>query len=390
MTPAARVQTAIECLDRVVAGEAAERVLTAWARGARHAGSKDRAAIRDLVFGVLRRWWSSAALGGGEDGRSRMIGYLWATGVAPHTLFTGAGYGPAPLGADELAERPAPDRLTDLDCPAWLAPRLKASLGPSFEPVMAALQDRAPVFLRVNSARADVATARKALARDEIETRLVPLSPSALEATENARRVQTSAAYRDGLVELQDAASQAVVDMLPLDGVTRILDYCAGGGGKALALAARTGAEIHAHDADPRRLGDLPPRAARAGAEIKVVPPDDLRDDARYDLVLVDAPCSGSGAWRRSPEGKIRFTEDRLAELTALQDQILEQALRHVLPGGVLAYVTCSLLDDENGQRVEALAQHSAVKRLATRKFTPLDGGDGFYCALLRHESGGR
>lgn len=390
MTPAARVQTAVECLDRVAGGEPAERVLTAWARTARHAGSKDRAAIRDLVFGVLRRWWSSAALGGGEDGRSRMIGYLRATGNAPGTLFTGIGYGPAPLGADEAAERPAPDRLTALDCPPWLAPRLEASLGSAFEPVMAALQGRAPVFLRVNSARADVEAARKVLAEDGIETRPGPLSPTALEVTENARRVQTSAAYRDGLVELQDAASQAVVDMLPLEGASRMLDYCAGGGGKALALAARTRARIDAHDAEPRRLVDLPTRAARAGADIGVVPPADLRADAQYDLVLVDAPCSGSGAWRRSPEAKIRFTEDRLAELTVLQDRILDQALRHVAPGGVLAYATCSLLDEENGQRVEALAQRAPVECLAARQFTPLDGADGFYCAVLRHEPGGR
>lgn len=319
-----------------------------------------------------------------------MIGYLRATGTPPETLFTGAGYGPAPLAVDELAEFAAPDRLSALDCPAWLAPRLETSLGSSFEPVMTALQDRAPVFLRVNTARSTVDAARDILARDGIETRSAPLSPTALEVIENARRVQASSAFEDGLVELQDAASQAVVDMLPLDGVSRILDYCAGGGGKALALAARTAAHIDAHDADPRRLVDLPPRAARAGADIAVVPPSDLRADAQYDLVLVDAPCSGSGAWRRSPEGKIRFTEERLFELVVLQDQILDLALRHVAPGGVLGYATCSLLDVENSERIDALVERAPVERLGDRQFTPLDGGDGFYCALLRHEPGGR
>lgn len=387
MTPAARVQTAIECLDRVVDGEPAERVLTAWARGARHAGSKDRAAVRDLVFGVLRRWWSSAALGGGEGGRSRMIGFLRATGTPLETLFTGDRYAPASLDAREAGHQTVPDRITALDCPEWLAPRLEASLGPSFEPVMKALQDRAPVFLRVNAACADIETARNVLAEDGIETRLGPLSPTAIEVTGNPRRVQTSAAFRGGLVELQDAASQAVVDMLPLAGVSRILDFCAGGGGKSLALAARTQARIDAHDADPRRLVDLPARSERAGAAINIVPPPDLPDDALYDLVLVDAPCSGSGAWRRSPEGKIRFSEAKLAELTALQDRILDAAIRHVAPGGVLAYATCSLLDDENAQRVEALASRAPVDQLGMRLFTPLDGGDGFYCALLRKES---
>ena len=390
MIPAARVQTAIECLDQVVAGEPAERVLTAWSRRARHAGSGDRAAVRDLVFGVLRRWWSSAAMGGGEDGRARMIGFLRSTGVDPKTLFTGARYAPVPLSDEERTEPPAPDRLVGLDCPDWLAPRLKASLGSSFEAVMSALQDRAPVFLRVNIARTDVQTVRDMLAREDIETRPAPLSPTALEVVTNARRVQTTSAYRDGLVELQDAASQAVVDMLPLDGVARILDYCAGGGGKSLALAARTSAQIDAHDAEPHRLADLPTRSARAGARIRVVPPQDLEPDALYDLVLVDAPCSGSGAWRRSPEGKIRFTPERLTELVALQDRILRQALRHVAPGGVLAYATCSMLSAENQERVDALAAQGQVSVVTTRQFTPLDGGDGFYCAVMRHDPDSR
>ncbi len=316
-----------------------------------------------------------------------MIGFLRATGTAPETVFTGDRYAPAPLDERETEEHAAPDWATALDCPAWLAPKLERSLGPSFAPVMEALQDRAPVFLRVNIARTDIEAARGVLAEEGILTRPGPLSPTALEVTENARRVQISAAYRDGLVELQDAASQAVVDMLPLDGVSSILDFCAGGGGKSLALAARTGAQIDAHDADPRRLMDLPTRSARAGAAINVVPPADLPDDALYDLVLVDAPCSGSGAWRRSPEGKIRFSDARLVELIGLQDRILDNALHHVAPEGILAYATCSLLDDENGQRVEALAARAPVDHLESRHFTPLDGGDGFYCALLRKSS---
>ncbi len=211
------------------------------------------------------------------------------------------------------------------------------------------------------------------------------LSPTALEVTENARRVKSSAAFREGLVELQDAASQAVADMLlPVVPGARVLDYCAGGGGKALALAA-SGARVTAHDADPRRMADLPERARRAGARIEVA---ERLGRERFDLVLVDAPCSGSGAWRRQPEAKWRLDEARLAALTALQGEVLRAAARHVAAGGTLAYATCSLLDAENGAVVEGfLAETPRFARVAERRLTPLDGGDGFYVARMKDVS---
>ncbi|SPJ22636.1 RsmB/NOP family class I SAM-dependent RNA methyltransferase [Palleronia abyssalis] len=384
MTPAARIETAIVCLDRIAAGEPAEKVLTGWARTARHAGSKDRAAVRDHVFDALRRWWSSAVWGGDQTGRARMIGLLRAEGIDPTTLFTGAGYGPDPLTETERASGTAPEGVDALDCPAWLAPQLRASLDQDFDPVMTALQSRAPVFLRANLVKGDRDSARSALLAEGIETLPHPLSPTALEVTTNPRRVQGSRAWADGLVELQDAASQAIVDLLPLDGTRRILDYCAGGGGKALAMAARTAATIHAHDADAARMRDLPVRAERAGVQIRTVAPGTLSDEDLYDLVLVDAPCSGSGAWRRSPEGKIRLTPQALDRLTALQDRVLCEAVRHVRPGGLLAYATCSLLDVENRARVDHFSAGRATEVVAERHLTPMDGGDGFYCALLR------
>lgn len=383
MTPGARAAAAIAVLDRVLEGEAAERALTNWARASRYAGSGDRAAVRDLVFDALRRLRSSAALGGARTGRAVIAGLLSGRGEDPAGLFTGEGHAPPPLAPDELPLRPDLPDLVALDCPDWLAPGLQSSLGADFGAVMQALRERAPVFLRVNVARTDLARARSRLAADGIETRPHLLSSTALEVTAGARRVTASAAYREGLVELQDAASQAVVEALPLaDGMT-VLDFCAGGGGKALAMAARASVEIVAHDADPARMADLPRRAARARATLRIARPSDL--DRLYDLVLADAPCSGSGAWRRSPEAKWRLDTARLDALCRIQDRVLDAAAARVRPGGWLAYATCSLLDAENGDRVAAfLGRSPGWTERRRRRFTPLDGGDGFFVSCLQ------
>jgi 16S rRNA (cytosine967-C5)-methyltransferase len=379
LTPGARIAAAIAVLDRIASGEAAERALTNWGRAARHAGSGDRAAVRDLVFDVLRCWRSTAAAGGGTSGRARMIGLLRLRGEDPATLFTGAGHAPAPLNAVEAAVPPPAAGNVALDCPDWLESPLRESLGTAFEAVMQTLRSRAPVTLRVNVARIAPAEAAARLAAEGIATVPNPLSPWALTVTAGARRVAASAAYGEGLVELQDAASQAVVAALPVAPGMPVLDYCAGGGGKALALAA-LGCAVTAHDAEPRRMRDLPARAARAGAAIALAPPFAA---GGWPLVLVDAPCSGSGAWRRQPEAKWRLTPARLAELTALQDAVLDAAAVRVAPGGRLAYATCSMLRVENEARVAAFAARGGWRRLWSRVWTPLDGGDGFFLALL-------
>ena len=385
MTPAARVAAAIELLDAWLAGAAPEQVLTGWARGHRFAGSGDRAAIRDLVFDAIRRRRSLAALGGAETGRGLMLGALLAEGRDPAEVFTGEGYAPPPLAPGERPEG-GPETLPEavrLDLPDWLAPALKASLGNDYSEVATRLRLRAPVFLRVNLARVSLARAQAALAEAGIETRPHPLSPSALEVTSGARRVQSSLPYGDGWVELQDAASQAVVDLLPVAPGARVLDYCAGGGGKALGLAAR-GAEVAAHDIEPRRMADLPVRAARAGVEVAVLATEAVAAAERFDLVFADAPCSGSGAWRRSPQGKWDLTPERLDELCAIQASILDEITKFVAPGGRLAYATCSLLEAENGAQIRAfLSRHPDWRLEAERRLSPLDGGDGFYAAVL-------
>ena len=379
MTPGARAAAAIGVLDRVLAGEAAEKALTNWGRTSRFAGSGDRTAVRDLVYDALRQRRSAAALGGGETGRGLVLGLMRSIGQ--EALFSGEGHAPAPPAASDVGR--APMGAEALDLPDWLVPELERSLGERLAPVAEALRARAPVFLRVNLAQGTLAGAQAALAREGIVTRPKPLADTALEVLEGARRVQASEAYRTGLVELQDAASQAVVAALPLADGMRVLDHCAGGGGKMLAMAARAKLRLWAHDAAPRRMADLPERARRAGVRVTLTERPEA--SAPYDLALVDAPCSGSGSWRRDPEGKWRLTPARLAELVGIQAAILDRVAPMVAPGGWLAYATCSLLRVENGdQAQEFLSRHPGWRLETERSFTPLEGGDGFHMALFR------
>ncbi|MFD1159437.1 RsmB/NOP family class I SAM-dependent RNA methyltransferase [Roseovarius aestuarii] len=387
MTPGARVQAAIEILDDIQGGTPAERAITGWARRSRFAGSKDRAAVRDHVFQALRCLRSYACLGGAATGRGVMIGALGAAKVDLAGMFTGLGYAPSPLTATEqdagFDPRDAGDRM---DLPDWIIPDFISALGGEAEANRVAhlLQQRAPVMLRVNARKASVAQAAELLAENGVTA--VPSSTAmhALTVTDDARRVASSAAYLDGLVELQDGSSQAAMEVLEITPDARVLDYCAGGGGKVLALAARADAQWYAHDALPQRLKDLPERARRAGVNVAIVGSDDLPDHD-FDLVLCDVPCSGSGTWRRNPDAKWRLTSADLEKLTAVQDQILERASALVRPGGCLAYATCSVLRQENEERLEGFTAHNPMWRVTFQKRWPVsEAGDGFFLAQLK------
>ncbi|MDJ0993823.1 MAG: RsmB/NOP family class I SAM-dependent RNA methyltransferase [Dinoroseobacter sp.] len=378
MTPAARVQAAIEILDRIRDGEPAERALTRWARASRFAGSKDRAAVRDHVFDALRRRESYAWVGGANTGRGLMIGAARSGEFDLAEVFSGSAYGPASLTDAELAAgsplSAAPEEV-QLDFPKWLAPHFCDGSREFLE----ASRERAPLDLRVNLLKADLASAAAALATEGILTQPVPEVSTALRVIEGARKVARASAYLDGLVEIQDASSQAaVVTAAPEQGDT-VLDFCAGGGGKALALAALTAAPVYVHDVDPARMKDIAPRAVRAGAQCPV-----WDGSGRFDLVFVDAPCSGSGTWRRAPEAKWRLTPERLEELCRVQAQVLRSAAAHVAPNGRLVYATCSVLECENGDQVRAfVAETSDWQIREMDRFDPKTAGDGFFFAIL-------
>lgn len=389
MTPAARIETAIGLLDRILDGAPAELALTQWARASRYAGSGDRAAVRDHVYDALRCRRSFAALGGAGDppgGRQLMLGALRALGVEAEALFTGAPHAPAPLTEAERA-RDVPVSLPP-DMPDWLLPELAESLGPALGGVLEAERHRAPVFLRVNLAKATRAEAQAALTDAGITTEAEPLADTALRVVAGAGKLRAAGPYLDGRVELQDAAPQAAVAMLPLSRGMKVLDYCAGGGGKVLAMAGRQpGMALFAHDVAPARMRDLPERARRAGVAVTLADAAAITRAAPFDLVVVDVPCSGSGTWRRTPDAKWRLTDGRLSELRTLQAQILAKAAPLVRPGGSLAYMTCSLLRGENDDQVDAFLRSGGWSQTARRLFLPCDGGDGFFCAVLTRES---
>lgn len=380
MTPNARIAAAIGVLDEVLAGAPAEQALLRWSRSSRFAGSGDRAAVRDLVFDSLRRRRSRAVRGGGSDGRALMLGMAREEGIGPHTIFTGQGHDPAPLTAAEAGRGGVPDVADQTDLPDWVLSQISDALGDETAVFSRAMRDRAPLWLRVNPRRGSTEAALAALARDGVTAQPHADLPTALQVTAGGRRVARAGAYTDGMVELQDLSPQLACASLPLADGDRVLDYCAGGGGKALALAARARITVTAHDADPARMADLPARATRAGTPVQVA----ARPQGLFDLVVADVPCSGSGTWRRAPDAKWRLTPDRLDGLCALQDQILDEAAAYVRPGGRLAYMTCSVLAVENADRIAAFLtrRHDFAIR-SQRLFLPPVESDGFFCALL-------
>ncbi|WP_137700291.1 RsmB/NOP family class I SAM-dependent RNA methyltransferase [Marimonas lutisalis] len=390
MTPGARVQAAIECLEAILAGEPAERGLTRWARQSRFAGSKDRAAVRDHVYAVLRRKRACAAAGGGESGRALMLGLMRLEGDDPAALFNGQGHAPAPLSDAETAMIAAPlPALPEPELPSWLVPRLEAQYGVDLPEQLAALTQRAPVFLRVNLRKCNPEQARAALAREGVVTQPELGARTALRITEGERMLVRTQAYAQGLVELQDVSSQAAMETLPLRDGMRILDYCAGGGGKTLAMAGLVQAQFAAHDAAPGRMRDLRERAARAGVAVDILSGAECARATPFDLVLCDVPCSGSGTWRRDPDAKWRFTPERLAELNATQDEILDTAAGFVAGGGVLVYATCSILREENTDQIEAFtARHPDWEIAFQRQWRLSAAGDGFFVGHLTRAAG--
>lgn len=390
MTPAARVQAAIEVLDLVIAaarskGAPADRIIADYFRARRYAGSKDRRAVRDLVYRAIRLCGPVPA-----SGRAAMLAVA-AQDEAVAALFDGSPHGPA-LRSD--SEAPASTGLA----PKWLAAALRASDLGGRE--IAALLGRAPLDVRVNALKADRAGLDLPEAGEPLASAQgLRFAPGTL--------VEQWEAYAQGLIEIQDLGSQLIVEALPISPGDTIIDLCAGGGGKTLALAARLGnaASLVAADTDKRRLGNLAPRAARAGAAVDhTVLLDPGQEMAaltpwarKADHVLVDAPCSGSGTWRRSPEGRWRLDPAELARLNQLQDHVLDLAAQLVCASGSVTFVTCSVLDAEGADRIAAfLARHPGWKAepLTLPLGNPRGGGirldplhhdtDGFFIAFLR------
>ena len=386
MTPSARVAAAIEVLDAVIAGGAAEQALTSWARGSRFAGSKDRSAVRDHVYDVLRRKASLSVAGGTTTGRGLMIALLKMQGLDLSDLFSGQGYAPESLTVDEqrfLME--IPNIWDQVDVPEWLWPHWTESLGAAAGPSAMAQQDRADVYLRINKRVTTISAAIAALEKDGVAAQAHATVTTCLRVCTNPRRIKSSRAYLDGLVEIQDAASQAAVLRLQPPSGVKVLDYCAGGGGKSLAIAALHDCHVTAHDIVFDRMKDIGPRAERAGVAISKVKTDALPSNGPFDLVLCDAPCSGSGTWRRTPDAKWRLDRKKINDYNSLQSEVLSKSAQLTGRSGQLAYMTCSVLNCENEDIVKRfLADHANWKSIEELRLNPGPESDGFYLNLLQ------
>lgn len=414
MRPAARLRTIAELLPQALSDrQPADRIMQQWGRQNRYAGSKDRRDISDRLFAILRHYGGLTARLGSDDP-------LLVTMLATHLLgdvmldeivamADGSQYGPPPISAaDEktlthAAASPPADRANGLSIPPWLMADIAAQLGDETDAVMQAMLTRAPLDVRVNTLQADRQAAQDALQDDDIETMPLAKIDTALRVHGTAQ-ITMSAAYRAGMVEVQDAGAQAVAQICDARPFETVMDFCAGAGGKALALAAQMNnkGRLLVHDAIKSRMRHLPERVTRAGAEIiETVSPEHLRDfDTQCDLVVVDVPCSGAGRWRRAPETKWRLTAEALADLHKLQAEILQKAAALVRPEGRLAYITCSLLGSENDRQIdkfleqnqgfEPMESYGPMGAQARHMLHPLNAEtDGLFIALMRRVDGG-
>jgi 16S rRNA (cytosine967-C5)-methyltransferase len=437
LTPGARVQAAIELLTQIEQGRgAADDIVGEWFRRHRFAGVKDRGAISGHIYAVLRHraslgWWVERLAQGAlpHDIRRRVLAALmlveeWSPGEIAKA-FDGDRFRPERLSRDEerllsalegrtLAHPEMPGWVRD-NYPEWLEERLRAVFGGGLREEMAALNEAAPLDLRANLLKTDREGARVALAQEAIKTQRTSHSPLALRVRERIP-LSTLAAFKQGLVEVQDEGSQVASLLAGAKPGMRVVDFCAGAGGKTLALAGGMGNRGHivACDVSERRLERSAQRLRRAGVsnvQRRVLASERdkwvKRHSGGFDLVFVDAPCTGTGTWRRNPDAKWRLRADDLAELTALQAEILASASRLVKPGGRLVYVTCSILEEEDEAQIARFVAANpgfsvvpvgrvwaetiggaAPVPTDTLRLTPLrHGTDGFFVAVLERKA---
>lgn len=417
MRDGGRIAAAIQVLDDIeLRHKPVRQALKTWSDGARYAGSKDRAWVSGLALDVLRRQRSLAHLMGEESNRARALAalrWIWDWDMDRLGEACADPHGPGPLTDHEIATLNAKPSLKGAkadvqgDYPDWIEASMARTFGKDRVEEGIAFAQRAPVDLRVNRLKSDAYEVLKAL--DDMGAEPAGILPDALRvpapaAAERAAAVEIHPSFAMGWFEVQDLGSQMAAAVAGDVAGQKVLDYCAGGGGKTLALAAAMGnsGKIYAYDSDARRMTDIIPRATRAGVTnlemrtpLNKEPLNGLQGE--MDLVFVDAPCTGSGTWRRHPDAKWRLTPDTLQRRLNEQRKVLDQAAEFVRPGGRMVYVTCSFFAEENEQQVEAfLARNDAFKLRKLTLFpeytTPQGylrlsprtaGTDGFFAALL-------
>ena len=406
MRDGGRLAAAIDVLNAIETRHRPARLaLKDWGVAARYAGAKDRAFVSGLVLDALRRRRSLAWRIGDDSERGVALGvlrFLWDWNAERIAAAAEEAHGPGSLTDSERERLSAPVPLEDApaavrgDYPDWLAPHFERAFSEAAAEEGEALAQRAPTDLRVNTLKSDVDRALKALApfypvRLEIAPQAVRIPAPA--AAERSAPVEALPEFEKGWFEVQDAGSQWAATFAGNVEHRQVLDLCAGGGGKTLALAAamKNTGQLYAYDSDARRLTDTVRRSQRAGVRnLQVRSPirpgalDGL--DGRMDVVFIDAPCTGSGSWRRHPDTKWRLSPEQLARRMAEQNGVLDAGAPFVKAGGRMVYVTCSVFVEENEDRVAAFLDRNPAFQLAgegARVSPRLSGTDGFFAAVL-------
>lgn len=422
MTPAGQLAAAIDLLADIEAdARPADAVANSFFRNRRFIGAGDRREVSTLVWGVLRArrhlgWWLEH-FGAEPTPRLLLSAQAIFTGMSLNKIalaFTAGRYGPAPLTEHETIilekfaghtlEHPNMPDAVKFEIPDWILPRFVAQFGTALRAEMDALAQTAPLDLRVNALKGSRDDAIAALRAERLDARPTPYSPWGLRLAAR-QSITQGAAFRDGIVEIQDEGSQLVALLVDAKPGMRVVDFCAGAGGKTLAIAMTMENKGHivACDVSAPRLDGAIKRLRRAGvhnAERHLLEQGDKwvkRQEKKFDRVLVDAPCTGTGTWRRNPDARLRLKENDLAEILPKQATILDRAQKLVKIGGRLVYATCSLLAEENEMQVAGfLARHPHFTRInlgaplpetlhgPSLRLTPrANGTDGFFGAVL-------
>ena len=384
MRPAARLQAAIELLDEIIDaargnGAAADTIIKRYFSTRRYAGSKDRRAVRELVYAAVRRYGVAPF-----SGRAAMAGLAQdEPDLLP--LFDGSDHGPKSLASNEIGALPS-------GVPDWLRKEFASAVD---DEDVQSLTGRAPLDIRVNLGR----TSREAVVQQIEGAEIGSLSVSSVRLPQGFP-IEQHDLWKDGLVDIQDEGSQYIVDQCAAEPGMTIVDLCAGGGGKTLALYDRIGGNgrLIACDIDRRRLSRIAPRAERSAMsaiEMRLLNPQQegamLADiEGAADIVLVDAPCSGTGTWRRNPEAWWRLNERAIARYVTTQAQLLDIASPLVKPGGYLVYIVCSLLAREGeGQISDFVKARSDFSKVDAANTKAVASGDGFILTPARHGTDG-
>ncbi len=402
MQDISRAAAAINILDDYLKGYPLEKVLKQWFKKNRFAGSNDRRNIRDLVFDILRKrlilYYPFQINEYFETGRVLVLSYLFLYKKGSFSLedIKGNKYFSPSINNDEFIilnnikrlVKKAP-RYISLNCPEFLEEKLSQSLGNNFNVIMELFLKRAPVYLRINQNKINIKEAKIKLENQGILSEICPSSIYALKVLSGEKFIKNSSPYQLGEVELQDLSSQLTTELVQISSGKKILDFCTGSGGKAIAIASRlrNKVDIFAYDINNLKYKNLNYRAKKAGANITILDSKQLiKYKNFFDIVFVDAPCSGTGTWRRDPKIKWELNDQKLSVLIKNQYSIVKQACSYLKNGGFLIYVVCSLLEEEGELIIRKyLLHHKNYSKIKSGIFHPINASDGFYFSVLKN-----